>query len=81
MASVSDGAEWIQGFLDYHAPEATRILDFPHAAQRICQVSEAVLGSDRASLHAWQSRQLHQLKHDGPQGVLDSLRIFASAHT
>ena len=42
VASVSDGAEWIQGFIDFHTPTATRILDFPHAAQRICQIGEAV---------------------------------------
>jgi hypothetical protein len=79
VASVSDGAEWIQGFINFHAPSATRILDFPHGAQRICQIGEAVLGAEHASLRAWQSRQLHQLKHDGAEGVLDSLRIFAGA--
>ena len=77
IATVSDGAEWIQGFIDFHCPDATRILDFPHAAQRICQIGEAVLGAEHASLRAWQTRQLHQLKHDGPQAVLDSLRSFA----
>jgi hypothetical protein len=80
IASVNDGAEWIQGFIDFHAPSATRILDFPHAAQRICQIGEAVLGPEHASLRAWQTRQLHQLKHNGPTGVLDSLRSFAAAH-
>jgi hypothetical protein len=79
VAAISDGAEWIQGFIDFHAPDATRILDFPHAAQRICQIGEAVLGADHASLPAWQTRQLHQLKHDGPQRVLESLRTFAAA--
>ena len=79
VATVSDGAEWIQGFIDFHMPAARRILDFPHAAQRICQIGEAVLGADHASLRAWQARQLHNLKHDGPEGVLDSLRIFAAA--
>jgi hypothetical protein len=79
VASVSDGAEWIQGFIDFHTPTATRILDFPHAAQRICQIGEAVLGAEHASLAAWQTRQLHHLKHDGPQAVLDSLRTFAAA--
>jgi hypothetical protein len=79
VASVSDGAEWIQGFINFHAPSAMRILDFPHAAQRICQIGEAVLGAEHASLRAWQTRQLHQLKHDGPEGVLDSLRTFAGA--
>jgi hypothetical protein len=79
LASVNDGAEWIQGFIDFHAPSATRILDFPHAAQRICQIGEAVLGAEHASLRAWQSRQLHLLKHDGPTPVLESLRTFAAA--
>jgi hypothetical protein len=79
LAVVSDGAEWIQGYIDFHAPEARRILDFPHAAQRICQIGEAVLGAEHASLRAWQTRQLHLLKHDGPSGVLESLRSFAAA--
>src|SRR5215212_9912382 len=77
VATVSDGAEWIQGFIDFHAPTATRILDFPHAAQRICQIGEAVLGADHASLRAWQTRQLHALKHHGATDVLDHLRNFA----
>jgi hypothetical protein len=80
VASVSDGAEWIQGFIDFHAPTARRVLDFPHAAQRICQIGEAVLGADHASLRAWQSRQLHQLKHDDPEAMLNKLRMFAGAH-
>jgi hypothetical protein len=29
--AVSDGAEWIQGFVDLHRPGAVRILAFPHA--------------------------------------------------
>lgn len=80
VALVSDGAEWIQGFIEYHAPCAIRILDFPHAAQRICQIGETVLGSDHASLRAWQTRQLHALKHDGPTGVLAALQTFAADH-
>jgi hypothetical protein len=79
IALVSDGAEWIQRFVEFHAPEAVRILDFPHAAQRICQIGEAVLGGEHASLHAWQSRELHHLKHHDPEGVLESLRPFAAA--
>jgi hypothetical protein len=77
---VSDGAEWIQGWIGFHCPEARRILDFPHAAQRICQIGEAVLGAEHASLRAWQSRELHQLKHEGPERVLESLRTFAAAN-
>jgi hypothetical protein len=49
VAIVSDGAEWIQGFVDYHCPEALRILDFPHAAERICQLGDVVLGEGSAA--------------------------------
>jgi hypothetical protein len=80
VAAVSDGAEWIQGFVDYHCPEALRILDFPHAAERICQIGEVVLGTGHASLAAWQQRQLHQLKHSGPTDLLATLRSFAKEH-
>jgi hypothetical protein len=80
IATVSDGAEWIQGFIDFHTPTAVRILDFPHAAHRICQIGEAVLGTQHASLRAWQTRQLHLLKHHGGAGVIESLHSFAAAH-
>ena len=80
VASVRDGAEWIQGFIDFHAPSATRILDFPHAAARICQIGEAVLGAQHASLRTWQTRQLHLLKHHGGAGVIERLRSFAATH-
>jgi hypothetical protein len=79
IATVSDGAEWIQSFIAFHCPDATRILDFPHAAQRICQIGEAVLGVEHANLRAWQSRQLHQLKHDDAEELLKKLRMFAGA--
>ena len=44
---VVDGAEWCQHFLDAHRPDAVRILDFPHAAQRLSDVAEAVWGRER----------------------------------
>src|SRR6266852_5800758 len=31
VCAVQDGAEWIQGFVDVHRPDARRILDFAHA--------------------------------------------------
>src|SRR5215211_2533447 len=80
VASLSDGAEWIQGFVDYHCPEAVRILDFPHAAERICQIGEVVLGVGHASLAAWQKRQLQHLKHTGPSDLVADLTSFAAQH-
>ena len=40
-----DGAEWLQRFVDLHAPDAVRILDFPHAAQRLAPIAQAVWGT------------------------------------
>ena len=77
VAGVNDGAEWIQGFLDYHCPHALRILDFPHAAERICQIGDVVLGEGTAATAAWRTAQLHQLKHDGAGDLMSNLRRFA----
>jgi hypothetical protein len=80
IAAVMDGAEWLQSLTDYHCPEAVRILDFPHAGQRIGQVSEAIWGQDSAEAKAWTSTQLHQLKHEGPDDVLMQLRTLQEQH-
>jgi hypothetical protein len=74
VAAVVDGAEWCQTFIDLHAPEALRILDFPHAASYVDAIGQSVgacgellCASERASL-------CHALKHSGPDTVLERLR-------
>jgi len=42
VCAVQDGAEWLQGLVDYHRADAIRILDFPHAAEYISAIGEAV---------------------------------------
>jgi hypothetical protein len=78
VIAVTDGAEWIQGFLDYHCPKALRILDFPHAASRICQIGDMVLGEGTAASSTWRSKHLHALKQEGPRGVLAEVRRLAA---
>jgi hypothetical protein len=83
VGAVSDAAEWIQGFFDYHCPNARRILDFPHVAERIAPFSpdpaEPGEGNGEGNGEApegrasWLSDRLRQLKHDGPRAVLDEL--------
>lgn len=80
VVAVTDGAEWIQGFVDYHCPEAVRILDFPHAASRISQLGDVVLGEGSKASTAWRTAQLHALKHDGPTAVLEQARTLAAEH-
>jgi hypothetical protein len=42
VCAVTDGADWIQGFVDLHRPDALRVLDFPHAAEHVHMLIEAL---------------------------------------
>jgi hypothetical protein len=74
VAAIMDGAEWEQGFTDYHCPQATRILDFPHAAEHINEVAEYLHGEHTPESLAWLSERLHHLKQEGPNTLLVELR-------
>jgi len=78
VAAPADGAEWIQNFIDFHCPQAVRILDFPHAAERISEVGQATLAPDESQ--SWLKQQLHQLKHKGPAEVLTELQRLQVQH-
>jgi hypothetical protein len=69
VCAVTDGADWLQSFLDLHCPEALRILDFPHAAEHISLLLEALQQAGVSVPPDLLGRVLHQLKHRGP-GVL-----------
>jgi hypothetical protein len=73
VAAVTDGAEWEQGFLDFHCPQAERILDFPHAAERVSQIGKAVWGEESDQTKKWLGNQLHHLKHDGPSDLFSEI--------
>lgn len=73
VAAVMDGAEWQQGFVDLHRPDATRILDFPHAAEYVAKIGQAAFGTGTATTAAWLTDQLHQLKHGQDTTVLSTL--------
>lgn len=76
VATVMDGAEWLQGFTDLHCDRAVRILDFAHAAQRIAEIGQAVWGEGSPGARQWTSAQVHALKHVGPPPVLAALRTL-----
>ncbi len=80
VAAVQDGAEWLQGLVDYHCPQAVRILDFPHAGQRITEIGQTLSSSEVPSLSEWQQKWLHSLKHEGPQPILQELRQLQNCH-
>jgi hypothetical protein len=66
VTAVMDGADWLQTFVDYHRPEAVRILDFAHAGERIVEVGQALLGEGTAEASRWIQERLHALMHSSP---------------
>jgi hypothetical protein len=80
VVAVSDGAEWIQGLFDLQCPMAQRILDFPHAAQRLSTIAGVIWGDGSAAARSWQEAQIHALKHEGPTSVLTAVEALLEAH-
>jgi hypothetical protein len=76
VAAVMDGAEWLQNFVNYHCPEAIRILDFAHAGQRIGEIGQALLGEGTPAAQQWIGERLHRLKHHGPREILAELGLL-----
>ena len=70
IAAVMDGADWEQGLVDFHCPQATRILDFPHAAEHVNAIGETLYGEHTPESTAWLGERLHRLKHEGPDKLL-----------
>jgi hypothetical protein len=81
VCAVTDGAEWLQGFIDLHRAAALRILDFPHAAQRFGLLAEAYEQRGLPLPAQWGQQQCHALKHEGPRGVLERLRALPPLET
>jgi hypothetical protein len=80
VAAANDGAEWEQSMIDFHCPQAIRILDFSHAVERIWEVGQALWGEDSPPTQKWAKEQAHALKHDGPMDVLAELNDLHKQH-
>ncbi|GHO79931.1 hypothetical protein KSD_97390 [Ktedonobacter sp. SOSP1-85] len=66
VCAVMDGAPWLQGMIDVHRPDAVRILDFPHAAEHVTKLLEALSARGRDVPENLLHRCLHVLKERGP---------------
>jgi hypothetical protein len=78
VAGVVDGASWCQEFLDRHRPDAVRILDFPHAAQRLTTIAEAVWGAG-VTASTWAATQRTALREGEPAIVLAAIQSLPLA--
>jgi hypothetical protein len=77
---VQDGAEWLQGLVDYHRADAVRILDFAHAAEYVNEIGQAVRAAGGRLPAKWLESVLHRLKHQGPARVLKHLAWLAARY-
>jgi len=80
IAAVMDGADWEQGFTDYHCPGATRILDFAHAAEHVNAIGEALHGEHTPESQTWLSEHLRRLKQEGPDPLLNEFEELQRKH-
>jgi hypothetical protein len=80
VCAVMDGAEWIDGFLDWQCKDALRILDFAHAAEYVSQIGQLAQAAGAVLPANWLQKQLHELKHEGPTTVLQEVRRLRDEH-
>ncbi len=73
VCAVMDGADWLQEFVDMHREEAIRILDFPHAAEHLPSLLEALVKAGATFPPQMLTRCLHILKHRGPGFLLSRI--------
>jgi hypothetical protein len=80
VAAVMDGADWEQGFVDFHCPQALRILDFAHAAEHVNEIGEFLHGEHTPESQAWLKERLHCLKQEGPDKLLMKFEKLQRKH-
>lgn len=80
IVAVQDGAQWIQSFIDYHCPQATRVIDFAHAQEYVAKVGRAIHGAETDTFRQWYARLSKQLGHQPPQRTVNELRLLQRQH-
>jgi hypothetical protein len=80
VCAVMDGGEWIDGFVDYQRQDALRILDFAHAAESVSAIGQLAQAAGSPLPSDWLSKQLHELKHQGPSAVLQEVERRRDQH-
>ncbi|GCF12034.1 hypothetical protein KDI_55980 [Dictyobacter arantiisoli] len=79
VCAVMDGADWLQEFIDVHREDATRILDFPHAAEHVTCLLEALVKAGYTFPAQMLERSLSILKQRGPSFLLSRIDRLPSS--
>jgi Uncharacterised protein family (UPF0236) len=54
---ISDGAKWIQQWIESMYPQSLHILDYYHAKEHLCHFAEAYYGQDTEAKNTWIEQQ------------------------
>jgi len=73
LVTVADGARALDQIFEYVAPEATRIRDFYHVAEKIYAIGELRFGGQTAEAQHWIRGQLAKLKASELSAVIRSI--------
>jgi hypothetical protein len=79
VVAIVDGADWCQGFIDLHRPDAVRILDFPHAVGYLSAVAHVVHGAGSAAATDWLEQQARALRQGQAATVIATLAQLLAA--
>ena len=70
---VADGGVWIWNIVADRFSAATGVLDFYHASQHRWDLAHTLHPENEVAARAWVEPRLHQLRHGGEAGVLQTL--------
>ena len=71
---VADGGVWIWNIVADRLAAATGVRDFYHARQHLWELAHTLSPENEAGAKAWVGPLLHQLRHGGEAGVLQTLQ-------
>jgi hypothetical protein len=71
---VADGGGWIWNIVADRFAAATGVLDFYHASQHLWDLAHTLHPDNETGARAWVEPLLHQLRHGGEAGVLQTLQ-------
>lgn len=73
LVFITDGAEWIRHYLQENYPDATHILDYFHAVERLGECAKSLFNRE-CERTAWVDEQAALLKQGKVGTVLDTLK-------
>jgi hypothetical protein len=74
LIALTDGGNGLEPMLRRDFPTAELILDFWHAAEHLCDLAKLYAGAEAGAADALAQQWCHQMKHQGGEAVLATLR-------